>query len=169
MALMSGGGDTLYWERRQRALACVRARHAHSCAKRQADAADEFVSWYEADYHARVAAVVRARRRRVRVAARVAAERARTTPLTREARMAAKRRAETRDAEAAAVRRRLSFPALGAQAAETWQVAAAAAAAAAVARAMHLVGGAGRGTDGGVLLHNGTGPGGDGAWGSVTL
>jgi hypothetical protein len=60
VASMSGGGDVLYWERRQRALACVQAQHALGCAKRQADAADAFVSWYEADYNARVAAVARA-------------------------------------------------------------------------------------------------------------
>jgi hypothetical protein len=82
--------------------------------------------------------------------------------------MAAKRRAEIRDAEAAAVRRRLAYPALGAQTAEARQ-AAAAAAAAAVAHAMRLVESARRGMDVGALRCDGTGSGGEGERGSMTL
>ena len=82
--------------------------------------------------------------------------------------MAAKRCAEIRDAEAATVRRRLAYPALGAQTAEARQ-AAAAAAAAAVAHAMRLVESARRGMDVGALRRDGTGSGGEGERGSMTL
>jgi hypothetical protein len=167
-ASMSGGGDVLYWERRVRALACVQAQHALSCAKQQADAAEAFVTWYEADYVARVAAVRRAQRRRVCVAARVAAAKARATPLTQGARMAAKRSAELRDAEEAAVRRRLAYPALGPQTAAARQ-AAATAAAAAVARAMRLVESVQRSEDVGALRRDGEGSGGEGGGDSMTL
>ena len=153
-ACMSGGGDPLYWERRQRAMACVQAQHKLSCVRRVADAADDFVSWYEADFAARAAAAVRAQRRRARVAARVAAERARSTPLTSVARLAAKRRAEQHADEAAAVRRRL-WPG------GDWQ-SALDAAAAAVVRARRLVEGARRGAPLGGRL------GGEGGGGDVT-
>jgi hypothetical protein len=86
---ISGGGDTLYWERRTRAFEVVAARHELGVRTREAAAAEAFVAWYEADFAARAAAAVRARRRRARIAARVAAERARGAPLTRDARAAA--------------------------------------------------------------------------------
>ena len=128
---MSGGGDTLFWERRLRAFESASAGRAAAHCARQAAAAHAYVAWFEADYAARVAAAVRARRRRTRVAAQVAAVRARHTPLTREARHSAAVRSEARRVEAAAVRRHLAYPEAPVSAVSVRERAAAVAAAAA--------------------------------------
>ena len=128
---LSGGGDTLFWERRLRAFESASAGRAAAHCARQAAAAHAYVAWFEADYAARVAAAVRARRRRARVAAQVAAVRARHTPLTREARHSAAVRSEARRVEAAAVRRHLAYPEAPVSAVSVRERAAAVAAAAA--------------------------------------
>ena len=112
---ISGGGDALYWERRTRAFEVIAARHELGVRTREAAAAEAFVAWYEADFAARAAAAVRARRRRARIAARIAAERARGAPLTRDARAAARVRAAQHEEEAATVRRHLASPTGAAQ------------------------------------------------------
>ena len=66
-------------------------------------------------------------------------------------------------------RRPLAYPALGPQTAAARQAAATAGGAAAVARAMRLVESARRGMDVGALRCDGTGSGGEGERGSMTL
>ena len=179
----SGGGDVLFWERRQRAFECASARNESIRCAREAAASIAFVEWYAAYHAARVAAVARERKRRARVAARVAAERARSTPLTRAARFAAAAGAARSEAEEAAVRWRLAHPECVAQMAAARErgdaaiaaarVAVSAAAAAAARRALQLVEGVRSVTPRGapvigVLVGGATGAGG-GSGGDVTL
>jgi hypothetical protein len=183
VATMSGGGDVLYWERRQRMFECARARNESLRSSAEAAASLAFVEWYVAYHAARVAAVARERKRRARIAACVAAERARCAPLTTEARHAAKARATRRDAEEAAVRWRLANPAYVAQLAVARERSAAAiaaargaiAAAASVAarRALQLVEGVRSVTPHGApvpgVLVGGEGSAGDAEGGGMTL
>jgi hypothetical protein len=47
---LGGGGDTLFWERRKRAFEFVAARHELGVWTREAEAAEAFVAFYEADF-----------------------------------------------------------------------------------------------------------------------